>query len=311
MNRASKITIYSLVFLVAFGFFALISFPYEFLKENIATMISRESGVEVSIGRMAPVLPLGIKFEDVKLARPGGKSAVLKVIQVKASLLRLLIGSVGANLLVGSGKNGEIAVFSSLGIGDILSGSFVPSSLEVKVADFPIGDITAFAFDHLAHMPGANPLLAPELKKLILRGDLNSLIQLSLNAKDPIQSQGTLSVKLKNSSFAMDDGYIEEQTFKTAQVDAVMSRGKLDFAKGSGFQAQDIGIGFSGDVALKNPMLRSLLNLRIPIRMEGGIKEKFGILLEMQFLAGERLTSELVLQVTGPLERPAIQPAGT
>jgi hypothetical protein len=181
----------------------------------------------------------------------------------------------------------------------------------VKVDDFPIGDLAAFAFDHLAHLPDANPLLAPELKKLILRGDLNSLIQLSLNAKDPIQSQGSLSVKLKNASFAMDDGYIAEQSFKTAQVDAVMNRGRLNFAQGSGFQSQDLGLGFSGDVALKNPMLRSLLNLRIPIRMEGGIKEKFGILLEMQFLAGERLTSELILQVTGPLDSPSIQPAGT
>ena len=311
MNRASKITLYSFVFILAFGFFALISFPYEFLKENISTMLSRESGVEVSIGKMTPALPLGFRFEDVKFGRPGGKSAVIKTIQVKASILRLFIGRLGVSLFVGAGKSGEMELFTSLGFSDIIGGVFVPSSLDIKVDDFPMGDLAAFAFDHLAHMPGANPLLAPELKKLILRGDLSSVIQLSLNAKDPIQSQGSLSVKFKNSSFAMDDGYIAEQIFKIAQIDAVMNRGRLDFAKGSGFQAQDIGIGFSGDVALKNPMLRSLLNLKIPIRMEGGIKEKFGILLEMQFLAGERLTSELTLQVTGPLDSPSVVPVGS
>jgi type II secretion system protein N len=311
MSKISKIAIYTSLFFFSFLFFLLVSFPYEVVKENIASEVSKALEVEVTIGKMSPSFPIGVSFEDVKLSRPGGKSATLKLVRAKVSILKMLIGRLGATLLVEAGKSGEIEAGINFGMSDLIGGQFIPNRISFEAGSFPIGELTGFLFDHLAHKPTTNPLIAPELKKLIMVGELNSRIKLSLNARDPIQSEGSLSLALTNSSFAMDDGYIPEQKFKVAQVNATLNRGKLDFAKGSGFQAQDVGIGFSGDISLKNPMFRSLLNLSIPVRLEGGIKEKFGILLEMQFLGGERLLSEIQLQVSGPLDSPLIQPAGT
>ena len=311
MSKISKVAIYVSLFVFSFLFFLLVSFPYEVVKENIASELSKALDIEVTIGKMSPSFPIGVSFEDVKVSRPGGKSASLKLVKAKVSILKMLIGRIGATLFIEAGKAGEVEAGIIFGMSDLFGGQFIPNRVNFEAASFPIGELTGFMFDHLAHKSTTNPLLAPELKKLIMVGELNSNIKLSLNARDPIQSDGSLSLALNNSSFAMDDGYISEQKFKVAQVNATLNRGKLDFAKGSGFQAQDVGIGFSGDISLKNPMLRSLLNLSIPIRLEGGIKEKFGILLEMQFLGGERLSSEIQLQVTGPLDSPTIQPAGT
>jgi len=311
MNRISKAISYALIFVFSLILFLITSFPYEVVKENIAARISQEMGVVCTIGEMSPSLPIGVKFRNVKLSNPGGKSVTIDLVRAKFSILRLLLAQIGGSVLVEIGNKGEINADFAVSFTDLIGGSFLPKKMDLSVRELKIDEISAFAFSYFASQPNANPLVAPELKKLVLKGKLNSAVDVSLDSKNPLQSVGRFKVSLKESSFAMDDGYIPEQQFKVADVAANLSSGKLQVEKGSGFESQDLKLSISGDVALKNPFHRSLLNLAMTIGMQGPIKEKFGILLEMQFLAGERLQSDLTLQISGPLEMPSIRPAGT
>jgi len=264
-----------------------------------------------TIGEMSPSLPLGVKFSAIKISHHSGKSFSLDKVGANVSLMKIIIGQLGGSIVVELGKKGEVVGDVGISIGDLMNGQLLPKKLLLSIKDFKIDEISAFLFQYLASQPDANPLVAPELKKLVFKGTLNSLIDIKLDAKNPLQSMGDLSLNLRDSSFSMDDGYIPEQSFKKADIKAKMNSGRFQVEKGSGLESQDLRFEVSGDIGLKNPINRSLLNLNMLIGMRGAIKEKFGILLEMQFLGGERMQNELVLQVTGPLDMPSIRPAGT
>ncbi len=127
------------------------------------------------------------------------------------------------------------------------------------------------------------------LKKFILvqlSGILNSNINLTFSANEPIKSSGKLSLSLKNirlpeqsiSGFLLPSIQVSE-----AQIESQMESGKLllkdswigkDINKGD-----DIVINVGGDISLNMPVERSQLNLKAVMTLSPKMKEKLPVYL--------------------------------
>lgn len=312
MKKVLHILLYVGLFLVSFSVFLFVTFPYEVLKESLSAEISQQSGMQVRIGDMSASLPLGIRAKDIKIETANGSSKLeLKSLGANLSVLSLFIGKVRAvaEVEAGSGANrGNMDVGVDFGILDLIKGTIVPRHVAFNAKGFPIEQVVAFALGQAANAPGANPMVAPLLSALGVSGALNGKIDLELDSKNPTQSAGVMDInigkailKLSHPSLGLPD-----QEFKKALIKAKVENGTLVLDKSSGFVADEIELATEGKVTLKPIPTNSVLDLKISFRLNKGLKEKFGFIIDA-VRGNASSDGQLTMQVRGPMEQPAVQ----
>ncbi len=302
---------YVVLFVVSFLFFVYLTFPFNILKESLVMKLNAATGLNISVHNLSPSLLLGMEAQGVRLKAPTGQEVNFAAIEVSLSTWPLLVGRLRGVLEVQDAQKNPLEVAAGFGlftlIADATSGRQpLPDKITVKAKNYGLNDLTAFALSSYASQPGINPLVAPLLEQMEVRGRLNADIALALDLEDPTASDGSLNLSIDEFALAMNapDFTIDDQIFEKALIKASLSGGSLKIQEGSEFSSQDISMRVSGDLLLKTPLPSSVMNLSIPVQIKGALKSQFGFLIEAM-LKGTS-DGNIPLQVRGTLLRPSV-----
>ncbi len=297
------------LFLVSFVVFLFLTFPYEVLKEAIAAEVSQASGYSIRIGSMSAGFPLGINSENVRIEAPSSGSVLtLKSLDVDIGLLSLLIGNLATDVEMTAGSPaGELDLDVDFSIFDLIGGTPLPKHIALQAKNFPLDEAFAFGLGVAGNGPNANPMLAPLLSAVGISASLNGVMDFNLNARSPTESSGhadlTLAkavLKLSHPSLGLPD-----QTFKRAGFKAKVENGSVVLDKTSGLVSDELEVNMDGKITLKPNAAASLLDLKVLIKLNAGLKEKFGFI--MDAVTGSATSEgQLTMQVRGPVENPAV-----
>lgn len=308
MNRFIKILLFFGLFLGSFVFFLFLTFPYEVLKESIATELSQQTGYNVRIGDMSPAFPLGVRADSVRIDAPGGAASLsLASLKLKINPLAIFLGRIKATAVISSGA-GELEASAVFPIVSAAQGELIPSRLLVDAQAFPLDQIVHFALSSAASSPGANPLVTPLLSAIGFSGNLDSQIDLNLNTREPAQSTGSAEINLRQAVLKLSDPALglSDQVFSKAVIKARVEGGSVVLDKASRLASDEIEIVPEGKIKIvtKPTPLASQLDLKVAIKLNKGLNEKFGFLIGM-FTGKESADGQMTMQVRGPMEAPS------
>jgi type II secretion system protein N len=299
------------IFSCSFLFFLVVTFPYDMLKESIASGLSRASGLNITMGEFGAALPVGFRSTDLSITTSGAKAKTLKFKSavVRINPLYLFAGKVAGKVLLSTGDNSQMEVFAAIPVGGILKGNPIPSKIGLEANKFKLDDLAALALSSLGSGPDANPLLAPVLGALGFSGKLDGDLQFSIDSGSPQQSTGTVNLKFIDATLKLSDPTLglPDQRFIRAGISAAMSGGILNIEKGSGLESEEMTVSAAGSIGVRNPLTASQLQLEILVKLQKSLGEKFGFLMDA-FSGGAARNGELRLQVKGPLSQPSTQP---
>lgn len=296
------------LFLVSFALFLFMTFPYEVLKESLAAELSQQSGYTIRIGDMSSSLPLGLKMENVRVETPtGSASLTLKSLKVGVSVLGFLLGKVATTVEATAGQAGDLEVGADFGIFDLIGGNSVPKRVTLESSAFPLDEVATFGLSVATSGPNANPMMAPLLSAIGVSGLLNGNMDFKLDAKNPTQSTGAMEITLAKAVLKLSHPSLglPDQEFKKAMIKAKVENGAVVLDKNSGFVSDELELNMDGKVTLKPDALASLLDLKVVFKLNKGLKEKFGFL--MDAMTGSATSEgQLTMQVRGPMQQPAV-----
>ena len=193
-------------FVFSFLFFLYLTFPYNVVKELIASEVSKQAGMNLVVGKLEPNLPIGLSVTDVEVSTKNGSGAFsLKEVDVSLNILSLFLGKVGATVSVLAKQEGTLDVLVSLGLGQVFNQDFTPSIVELDAQNFPIDGLADFGVATAAKNSAQNPLVGDFIKMLRLGGELNGVVDLDIEPTDLSQSSGKLNLDLKKGFFFLDD----------------------------------------------------------------------------------------------------------
>ena len=307
MKRLAQVLVLIGLFLVSFILFLYLTFPYEVLKEKIAGTISQATGVNVRIGELGPDLLVGLEARDVKVTSANGASTIhVKTLTVELNLLDLLLGQLHVDFGATAGA-GELDAGIDFGIFSLIAGNFAPSRITLESKSFPLDPFIEFGLGAVASMPGGNPMLAPLLGAIGVSAQLNAKASLDLNSKNPVQSKGELELQLANAILKLSHPSLglPDQELKKALIKAKVENGTFILDPSSGIVSDELQLNPEGKITLKSQADASLLDMKIVFKLDRGLKEKFGFLIDAAS-GNASADGKLTMQVRGPLSGPAV-----
>lgn len=306
-RRFGQVLVLTGLFLVSFVLFVFLTFPYEVLKESLAAGISQSTGYVVQIGDMGPRLfPIGLKAEDIRVETQSGSATMkLKSLRVGVGLLPLVLGKVGVEVTAIQDQ-GKLEASADFGVFDLLGHKAVPRRITLAAKAFPLDDLVTFALGVAGNSPTANPMVAPLLTAIGFSGQLTGNADFNLDAKNPTQSTGQADLSLNKANLKLSHPSLglPDQVFKKALIKAKVENGAVVIDKNSGFVSDELDLALNGKVTLKAQPSASLLDLKIQIKLDKGLKDKFGFLIDA--VTGSATSEgQLTMQLRGPMEQPA------
>jgi type II secretion system protein N len=298
---------YVLLFVLSFVLFLFLTFPYGVLKESISNMVAKTTGIDMRIGEMSPSLPLGFDFSKVSLGSVGGGPTVeFEEAEVGVSLLNLFIGALAVDVSVVDVKEGTLDATVKFSLYDmIFKKSFLPYRIDLETDRLGTGQLIAFGLDKALNVP-SNPtsqMVVGLLDQLKIDGKLTGHVALNLDKKDFSQSSGSIDLVVKNAELKIDPALdMSNQTFSKAVFKGSMVGGDFNISKDSGFHTQELMIDFSGNVKLRPQLQQSVLNVMISLKLDKGLKEKFGFIIDAKGGTGGMLK----ISIKGTMANPYV-----
>ena len=307
MSRPIRISGLIGLFFISFLFFLYFTFPYGVLKEALRSQIATATGIDVRMKSMGPKFPVGVTADEIEIRSPGSDVPLkFKQLKVSVGLLNLLIGRVGVGVGLVDASGGTLNAGVKMGILGLISGDMLPKSITLESERFPLDNIVKFALSAQANAPDANPMVAPLLKKIGMVGELNADVDFGLDSSDPSKSKGAASIKLNKAILKLNDPALSlpDQQFSKAQVLANLDNGVLAIDQSSGLTAQELELSIKGKVNVKANFMTSPMDLTIGIKLNKGLKDQFGFLVDA--FTGSTSNGEVSLQLKGPLGAPSV-----
>ncbi len=309
MKQAIKILGYVALFLLSFLFFLWSTFPYEVLKESISNQLSAATSMNIRIGKLGPRFPLGIRFGDISISPNGGPTLLIKQASASLSPLALLIGKVSASAEIVPPQGESLEVSAGIGLLSLIKGGIpMPKSVEINSNGLPIGPFVDFFLALQANSPTANPLVTPILKQIAFNAKLVADIDLALNADQPTDSSGRVSLVLKDATLAISGASqsIPNQAFETAKVEGNLAKAIFAFKEGSGLKSGELSVNVGGNINLKQEFERSALALSFRVELRGPLKDNFGFILDA--VSGGQSDGKIALRIDGTVALPNVTP---
>lgn len=294
------------LFFGSFLLFLFVTFPYEVLKESIAAELSQATGYTIRIGGMSANIPLGMTAEDVRVEAPtGGPAMTLKTLSADVSVLQFLIGKVATDVELEAG-NGSIELDIDFSIFDLIAQNVMPSHFGFEARAFPLDEAAAFGLGAATNAPGANPMVAPLLSAIGVSGELNGNADFKLDSKAPTQSTGHAEITINKAVLKLDHPSLglPNQVFQKALLKAKVEGGDVVLDKNSGFVAEELEVTPNGKVKLAANPLASQLDLKVLVRLNKGLKERFGFIIDA-VTGNPSSDGQVTMQVRGPMENPS------
>ena len=289
---------YVILFFVALVFFTYTTFPYGILKEAVTSYISKETGYVVRVGELGPDLPIGFYVDDVSvISSLDAPPLELKSMTVELNLLRLFLGQVAIDLEIESEDDGWLDFGGRIGVTQLFSSDFFPSSVDIEAENFELSNLISFVLGKVASDP--TNFLGGLLKKIGMKGKLDGEVNFDIDRSNPADSTGKVNLMVKNASLTVDEPSLglSNQKFKKALVQAQVENGKVSISKQSGFHTQEFIMDMNGSVQLRPQLTSSGLNVVISLKLLEKLKKEYGFFLNM---AGGR-DGEIVVSLKGSL----------
>jgi type II secretion system protein N len=227
-------------------------------------------------------------------------------ISVDVNPFAILLGKLKATAGVKSGQ-GDLEVGVNFGLISLIKGGLLPSRLSFEAKQFSLDQPVQFGLALASSAPGANPLVAPLLGAIGLTAQLNGKADLELDAANPTQSTGAAEINLTNALLKLDHPTLglPNQKFIKAQIKAKVDKGALEVDKSSGLVSEELEILPEGKITLKPVPSASLLDLKIIVKLNKSLKEKFGFLTDA-VTGNSGSDGQLTMQVRGQMDQPAV-----
>ena len=303
--KSWNVLLYGTVFVLSFGVFVYLTFPYGVLKEAVTAQIAKASGLVIRVEEFGPAIPFGFKAKKIRISGVArGPSLNLDRVEVSISLLKLFIGRLGLGIEVTVPGNGRLNIDATFGLLRLFESNPLPSFVSITVKKFDISGLVAFATAYFASAPGTNPMVAPMLTKIGMKGALNGQVDFDLDLSNLPQSSGALNLTFADAALTFDDPALNlgEQKFEKAALKAALKGGSFDLDKTSGLQSQGMVLDLNGAIKLRPEFSKSLLDISINLKLDNVLKEQFGFILDMAGGTG----GAVKLQVNGTLEHPNV-----
>lgn len=307
MKKTLQILLFIGLFLASFLLFLFITFPYEVLKESIAATASQETGFDIRIGDMSASLPLGIDLKNIKVVSPsGGAQVALSEVNVSIGVLGFFLGKVKTYVELVSGA-GRIDIGADFGILDLISQQVTPRRVTFDSKNFPLDQLVAFGLNVAANAPNGNPMVQPLLGTIGMTAQLNGKADVALDPKQLSQSTGSAEISLGKAILKLSHPSLglTDQAFNKALIKAKVDAGTFVVDKSSGFVSEELDVATEGKITLKPDLLSSLLDLKVVLKLDKGMKEKMGFIIDA--VTGTATSDgQLTMQMRGPLLQPAV-----
>ena len=294
------------IFILSFLIFLYWSFPYGVLKETISTQLQAATGINMRIGHLGPAFPFGFKTEDLEIAGSSGKKIEFQTATIRLNIFSLFLLNLGVNVDLTTKNKGELDADLAFAIPALLKGQLaLPSSVDVTAKAFPLDDIVSYGLKQVAASGAGGPAAGPLIAAMGFRGKLNGTVTLSLDSSAPAQSTGKVKLSLNDSALVLSDPSLgfPDQLFKSAQISADLGGGVLKVDPSSRFTAEDLDLGADGRVMLKKTFGSSELDMKMFMKLSGGLSEKFGWVME-GLSGGAAKGDGLHLQIRGTVDAP-------
>jgi type II secretion system protein N len=293
---------YSLLFLISFLVFLLFTFPFGVLKEAAISEVSQATGLTIRIKEVSPSFLIGIDASQIRVASSDGKvQAELESVDFTLSLWKLLLGQAAVHAELVSKNRGTLDLEVSWSLWQLLfDQNFVPAHFDLEAEKFELGGLISLGLNHASHT--ANDMVKDLLTQISVQANLTGKSEVKLAVDDPLQSTGQIELKLEKATFDLLNPtlVIARQTFKRALVKANLKGGKLSLDSKSGFETQEMKVDLVGSTVLRNPIGNSAMDLGINLKLDGSLKENFGVILSV--VGGSE--GLLNYKITGTFERP-------
>ena len=271
------------LFFVSFFFFCYLTFPYGVLKERILSVINNNPSVRIHVGSLGASLPVGVELEKVEISSTEGSNTIsFDQVDIGLSLLRLFMAQIYLDIEVENDRGGSLDLGGGVSLFSLLDQNPVPSNIYLSADQFKVDGITGFLVSMLGQgASGSDPMMAmlmPSLKQIDMAGKLNGAVELSLNANQLTESEGKINLTMKQGVLVLGKELgLREQRFEKFLIVGELATGKFNISKKSGIKSQDLQCDMSGEVQLKERFASSLLNLHFYLKLDGGLKQTFGI----------------------------------
>lgn len=315
MKKLLRITALVSGFATLFLVFFIALFPYNILKESLVQRLSENLGRTIDIDELSFQLPLTVRASGLEIRGQNGGIAgdedTLRFKQVRAGLaiIPLAWGTIHPWVEIQGYPGGRLDVDLDLSIGSLISGATRPSKVSVIAQAFPLTSLLNYSLNYYASLPSANVMIAPMLSQLSFGGNLQSDISLSFPSENPQSFEGDIKVNILGFGFESRDPnlIIPKQNFNPAQIEASLSGGTLAIAETSQWTSDQLSAAVSGVVNLREDLMRSTMDLTIPLKMSGDILDQIGVLVQMALLGGQgEWDGAITLNLSGSLMQPQV-----
>ncbi len=290
-NKLRAALAYVVVGLISFLIFLYISFPFNVVREVVVsrineTLIQSKLPIRVTFGSIKPIFPLGIALENVQVRNINAPEAKLnlKSAEVAPSLLSLFVGNVAVSVTIEQ-ATGRLDIDMSSGISG-LSKSFnsrsfrvPPARLDVRFKGF---QIQPFVAGLLGYVRSSNNPAVKTFESL-LQTDVSGLVNGKINFVNPEPGDSVdkmsadVDIDIAKAFFEIKDENlaIPKQNFSEAKIQAKLRKKILNIARATKFEANDLKLGFSGDLTLSDRFDVTDIKLKMSLRLLGRFKENF------------------------------------
>ncbi len=298
------------LFFFSFIIFLYWSFPYGVLKEALSSQIQVATGMNVRMADLGPAFPLGFSARDVEISGGGGAKVEFKSVDVRLAFWQLFLLRLGVNLEIESGNKGELDFGVAFGLPSLITKAhLVPSRVSLSAQAFPLDGIVSYGLKQAVASGAGGAMAGPIISALGFRGKLSGNALINLDSTSMSQSTGDIKLVFNDSALLLNDPSIglPDQIFKTAQINASMNSGTLKIDPSSKFASDELMIGLDGKIAVKNAMPASDLDLKLAVKLSGGLGEKFGWVMD-GLSGGASKGGNLNLQLRGTVASPIPTP---
>ena len=304
MRFLGKIILYFVTALFSFLFFLYLTFPYQVLKENIAGILSKETGSLVSINTLEPSFPLGVKFTNIRVYRPGIESLTIGKLNLDVSFLSLLFGGVKADILLEDKLGGTLNIGAEISLSSLISNpeEAFPSYVSLNAENFDFSSALNFMLALQSGGDSVNPMVKSALRDIHIVGKLKSNTYFEFNEKDYLSSKGQIDIQLVNSGLELLS--LPFQEFNQAAIKASLDKGSFSFSPETQFVSDGLKIEISGNVKQSEKIMNSKADIIVKIGLFNSLKENFGMILDM--VTEEVSDGNMKVKVKGPISSPKV-----
>jgi len=287
-RRALIVTGYSCYALALFALFAYLKFPSQQVRAFVLTILSHHGLEQIHIGSVEPLLPAGLTFSEVSVARDVNGQPVelmrLPEIQVQLQTLRPFAKPIRI------GFEGGFYGGTLLGAVEWESNGKAPNlGIHVDLQDIH---------------PAAHPLAA-NLGKAIGDGKFAGSMTLQLSGGGWQDGNGHLTIQGDSGNIGgLDIGGVQFPSLSYEQLTGELTlQQRSVVVKDFQIRGRDWQVDVQGRISLSEPLPQSPIDLALRVRASDGLEQQLGFIGMLLKQRRDRRGFS-ALKISGTLEHP-------